>query len=136
MVEDKSQVIEESSNGDKKDKDDLAVPNWPKYQDPVGQRAEIDKELAKVKQQADEFKKNSDEAETLIKSGSAAAKTGTEFEQKQREVDVQHKATVNKIKSEIWGDRLAFLNKMIKLSDENKQDMQGQEAQVPPSPPS
>lgn len=46
MVEDKSQVIEEVS--EKKEKDDLAVPNWPKYQDPVGQRAEIDKELNKV----------------------------------------------------------------------------------------
>jgi len=53
LVEDKSQVIEDASNGDKKDKDDLAVPNWPKYQDPVGQRAEIDKELAKVKQQTE-----------------------------------------------------------------------------------
>lgn len=133
LVEDKSQVIEDASNGDKKDKDDLAVPNWPKYQDPVGQRAEIDKELAKVKQQTEQFKKNSDEAEALIKSGSASAKTGTEFEQKQKEVDVQHKATVNKIKSEIWGDRLAFLQKMIKLSDENKQDQEPQSPSTPPS---
>lgn len=46
LVEDKSQVIEdESANSEKKEKEDLAVPNWPKYQDPVGQRAEIDKEL-------------------------------------------------------------------------------------------
>ena len=44
LVEDKSQMIEEMGN-----KDDLAVPNWPKYQDPVGQRAEIDKELKTVK---------------------------------------------------------------------------------------
>lgn len=41
LVEDKSQVIEEISDK----KDDLAVPNWPKYSDPVSQRAEIDKEL-------------------------------------------------------------------------------------------
>lgn len=50
------------------------------------------------------------------------AKTGTEFEQKQKEIDAQHKATVNKIKSEIWGDRLVFLQKMIKLADEGKED--------------
>jgi len=32
LVEDKSQVIEDASNtADKKEKDDLAVPNWPKY---------------------------------------------------------------------------------------------------------
>lgn len=37
LVEDKSQVIEdESANSEKKEKEDLAVPNWPKYQDPVG----------------------------------------------------------------------------------------------------
>lgn len=41
MVEDKSQTIEEISDK----KDDLAVPNWPKYSDPVSQRAEIEKEL-------------------------------------------------------------------------------------------
>lgn len=46
LVEDKSQVIEEISDK----KDDLAVPNWPKYSDPVSQRAEIDKELNQVKQ--------------------------------------------------------------------------------------
>lgn len=41
LVEDKSQVIEDL--GDKKN--DLAVPNWPKYSDPLTQRAEIEKEL-------------------------------------------------------------------------------------------
>ena len=56
----------------------------------------------------------------------------SEFEQKQKELDLQHKATVNKIKSEIWGDRLNFLQKMIKLSDENK-DMQSQETAPLPS---
>lgn len=43
-------------------------------------------------------------------------------------MDLKHKATVNKIKSEIWGDRLSFLQKMVKLSDESKQDMDGQPA--------
>ena len=43
-MEDKSQLIEEVA-GDKNEKNDLAVPNWPKYSEPVGQRAEIDKEL-------------------------------------------------------------------------------------------
>ena len=47
LIEDKSQVLEEGDS-DKKDKDDLAVPNWPKYSDPVSQRADIDKELKKV----------------------------------------------------------------------------------------
>lgn len=48
MIEDKSQVIEEISSSDKKD--DLAVPIWPKYNDPLSQRAEIDKELKQVQQ--------------------------------------------------------------------------------------
>ena len=46
LVEDKSQVIEDTAASG--EKNDLAVPNWPKYQDPVGQRAEIDKELKQV----------------------------------------------------------------------------------------
>lgn len=71
MFEDKSQVIEEVST-DKKD--DLAVPNWPKYTDPVGQRAEIDKELTKVKKQADDFKKSSDEAESEMNKKSTNSK--------------------------------------------------------------
>jgi hypothetical protein len=50
----------------------------------------------------------------------SSSKEKSEFEKKQKELDLQHKATVNKIKSEIWGDRLNFLQKMIKLSDENK----------------
>jgi len=41
---------------------------------------------------------------------------------------------VNKIKAEIWGDRLNFLQKMVKLADESKQDIQqaqdGQTAQT------
>ena len=36
-------------------------------------------------------------------------KEKTEFEQKQKQIDLQHKATVNKIKSDIWGDRFNFL---------------------------
>jgi hypothetical protein len=75
MFEDKSQMIEEVAT-DKKD--DLAVPNWPKYSDPVGQRAEIDKELAKVKKQADGFKKSSDEADAEMKKSTKGK--GTEFE--------------------------------------------------------
>lgn len=68
MITDKSESIEETS-GDKKG--DLAVPNWPKYSDPLAQRAEIDKELKQVKKQADDFKKNSDEAETAMKNKDA-----------------------------------------------------------------
>jgi hypothetical protein len=68
MITDKSESIEETS-GDKKG--DLAVLNWPKYSDPLAQRAEIDKELKQVKKQADDFKKNSDEAETAMKNKDA-----------------------------------------------------------------
>lgn len=57
----------------------------------------------------------------------------SDFEQKQKEIELQHKATVNKIKSEIWGDRLNFLQKMINLSDESKKDMQAQGVQAQPS---
>lgn len=66
LVEDKSQVIEEESTPADK-KDDLAVPNWPKYTDPLTQRADIDKELKQVKKQADEFKKSGEEAEAQMK---------------------------------------------------------------------
>lgn len=59
----------------------------------------------------------------------------TDFEQKQKEIDLEHKSTVNKIKSEIWGDRLAFLQKMIKLADEGKQDSPVQEVQSPKDKP-
>jgi len=45
----------------------LAVPNWPKYTDPLTQRADIDKELKQVKKQADEFKKSGEEAEAQMK---------------------------------------------------------------------
>lgn len=37
-------MIEDTGSASDK-KDDLAVPNWPKYSDPLAQRAEIDKEL-------------------------------------------------------------------------------------------
>ena len=103
LIEDTSQVIEEQAGK----KDDLAVPNWPKYSDPLTQRAEIEKELKQVKKQEDEFKKNSEEAEKLMKDTSKKEKT--EFEQKQKQIDLQHKVTVNKIKSDIWGDRFNFL---------------------------
>lgn len=63
LVEDKSQVIEDVSATEKKEKDDLAVPNWPKYSDPVAQRAEIEKELKSVQKQTEVFKKTSEEAE-------------------------------------------------------------------------
>lgn len=59
----------------------------------------------------------------------------SDFEQKQKEIDLQHKATVSKIKSEIWGDRLAFLQKMIKLADEGKQESQVQEMPSPKDKP-
>lgn len=117
LVEDKSQTIEEMG-ADKKD--DLAVPNWPKYQDPVGQRAEIDKELKSVRMQTDEFKKTNEDAESQMKKIGQTGKN--DFDQKQKEIELQHKATVSKIKSEIWGDRLAFLQKMVKLAEEGKQD--------------
>lgn len=112
-------MIEDPGSASDK-KDDLAVPNWPKYSDPLAQRAEIDKELKQVKKQADGYKKSSEEAEAQMKKGAGSKDKSSEFEQKQKEIDLQHKATVNKIKSEIWGDRLNFLQKMIKLSDESK----------------
>lgn len=117
LVEDKSQVIEEIN--DKKDKDDLAVPNWPKYEDPISQRGEIDKELKKVKKQAKDYLSSSEKAEEELKESSSGGNS-SDFQQKQKEIDLQHKATVNKIKSEIWGDRISFLQKIIKLSDESK----------------
>ena len=61
--------------------------------------------------------------------------TKSDFEQKQKEIDLQHKQTVSKIKSEIWGDRLAFLQKMIKLADEGKQEAPPQENQSPKDKP-
>lgn len=45
-----------------------------------------------------------------------------DFDQKQKEIELQHKSTVSKIKSEIWGDRLAFLQKMVKLAEEGKDE--------------
>jgi len=48
---------------------------------------------------------------------------------------LEHKSTVNKIKSEIWGDRLAFLQKMIKLADEGKQETPVQDIQSPKDKP-
>jgi len=112
---------------EKKEKDDLAVPNWPKYSDPVAQRAEIEKELKSVQKQTEVFKKTSEEAEAQIKNSTGKSNLN-EFEQKQKEIDLQHKATVNKIKSEIWTDRLNFLQKIIKLQEESKQDQQSPEA--------
>lgn len=61
--------------------------------------------------------------------------TKSDFESKQKEIELEHKSTVNKIKSEIWGDRLAFLQKMIKLADEGKQDSPVQEVQTPKDKP-
>lgn len=103
LVEDKSQTIEEDS-----EKNDLAMPDWPKYTNPVDNKAEINKELINVKAQAEQFKKSSEEAESQMKKGFQGT-VKSEFEQKQKEIELQHKATVSKIKSEIWGDRLVFL---------------------------
>lgn len=66
MIEDKTQVIEEDTVTDSK-KDDLAVPNWPKYQDPMAQKAEIEKEMKQVKKQTEEFKKSGDDADSQLK---------------------------------------------------------------------
>ena len=54
MVEDKTQVIEEEDTSDAKkdstkEQDDLSVPKWPKYSDPVAQKADIEKEMVEVK---------------------------------------------------------------------------------------
>lgn len=42
----------------------------------------------------------------------------TEFQKKQREIDLQHNITVSKIKSDIFMDRQQFLEKLIKVEDE------------------
>lgn len=42
---------------------------------------------------------------------------------------------MNKIKSEIWTDRLNFLQKIIKLQEESKQDQQSPEVQALPALP-
>ena len=44
------------------------MPNWPKYSDPVAQRAEIEKEVKSVQKQAEIFKKANEEAEAQIKN--------------------------------------------------------------------
>ena len=44
----------------------------------------------------------------------------SEFQGKQKEIELQHQITVNKIKGEIWTDRQSFLQKIIKLEENHK----------------
>ena len=74
--------------------------------------------MKKVKKQTDDYKKSGDDADNQLKKIDKNAKAN--FEQKQKEIDLQHKSTVSKIKAEIWGDRYTFLQKMIKLADEGQ----------------
>ena len=61
--------------------EDVSIPQWPQYEDPVGQKSQIEKELVQVKTTAEHWKKLQDEA--------------TSDDQKD----------VDKIKYGIWNDR-------------------------------
>jgi len=42
--------------------DDLAVPKWPNYENPVTQKSEIESELAQIKKTSSHWKKLYDDA--------------------------------------------------------------------------
>lgn len=45
----------------------------------------------------------------------------SQLEKKQQEIDWQHRSTVNRIKSEIWSDRVSFLQKVLSLAQEEEE---------------
>lgn len=40
--------------------EDVSIPEWPKYEDPVGQKSQIEKEYAQVKSTAEQLKQASE----------------------------------------------------------------------------
>jgi hypothetical protein len=52
--------------------DDMQVPNWPKYTDPVAEKNEIDRELINVKKEQSLFQSIWKDAEDKLKRASFA----------------------------------------------------------------
>ena len=63
----------------------------------------------KLAQQADENLSDAKYSKLKGRSDLAQRDNYSNLEQKQEEIDWQHRATVSRIKSEIWSDRVNFL---------------------------
>ena len=83
---------------------DLQVPEWPHYDDPISQKDDIKKELAEVTKQVDKWQSLFQEAQKQENDTDNFVGL-TEFEKKQKEVDLTHGSSVTKIKREIFEDR-------------------------------
>lgn len=95
---------------------DIAVPKWPKYDSPSHQKQEISQELKEVQEEANKWKTMYDKSSKSEQENNTQGLT--EFQKKQREIDLQHNITVSKIKADIFIDRQQFLEKLIKVDEE------------------
>lgn len=54
----------------------------------------------------------------------------SQLEKKEQEIDWQHRSTVNRIKSEIWSDRVSFLQKVLTLAEEDEESKEVETPEV------
>jgi len=97
---------------------DMSMPKWATYDNPVAQKSLILLELEEVKKN----KLNFEMAEQEDLKHQLPLTEGSDLVKKQSGIDASHKLQVDKIKSEIYADRQAFLEKLMQLaSDSAKQ---------------
>lgn len=107
---------------------DLSVPKWPRYDEPSLEKAQIEKELKEVSSEATKWKSLYDKTQQNQKQ--MATEGLSDFQKKQKEIDLQHNETVSKIKFDIYVDRQQFLEKLVKIEDETiKEEVAKQQAQ-------
>ena len=88
--------------------DDMAVPKWPNYENPVTQKSEIESELAQIKKTSSHWKKLYDDALKTQKD-KKRFEAVSETKKKQKEIELSHNIQVDKIKYDIYNDRQTFL---------------------------
>ena len=91
----------------KTDPSEVAIPKWPTYSQPIKQFEAIKKELQQVKSEKQHWDK-------LLKEAEASSKI-IKKDDKQALVQNTHSLKVDKIKLGIYGDRVAFLEKLVQL---------------------
>lgn len=129
---DNGEKLENTSDTDEKfviaeenqqSQDELAVPQWPKYENPVTQKSQIEAEFAQVKKTAAHWKQLYVDAQKTFKDEKRFEGLA-ETKKKQKDIDLQHNITVDKIKMDIWNDRVQFLQQILDLNEDSNKDKQ------------
>lgn len=93
---------------------DTSIPKWPIYKKPMSQQDAIKKELAKVKEQHTHW------GQLLSQAEQAVAKVD-QTDDSALKTQMLHNVEVDKIKVNIFNDRINFLQKILTLSEKVKQ---------------